>query len=257
MNDDPSAPLVDSDSDTGRTPESGPAVDLTVAAPARPRVRRWLRRLWLAGLVTLLVAVILMVGSVGWIQSAARGHVFASDTVPAAPVALVLGAEVYPDGTPSPFLAARLDLARQLFDSGRVRAVLVSGDHGQWAYDEPGTMRRWLVEHGVPEDKVVEDHAGFDTYDSCLRARRVFGVDRAIVVTQTFHINRAVALCRTVGVDAVGVGDDSVSVFRLAWRKGSVREWPAAVKAAVDVTTGRDPVFLGPHESGVERALRD
>lgn len=207
-------------------------------------------------LVALLPPVLAVAASVIWIRASAQGHVFDVSDVSAAPVALVLGAQVYPDGTPSPFVAARLELARELYEAGKVRAVLVSGDHGDWAYDEPGAMRRWLTEHGVPADKVVEDHAGFDTYDSCQRARRVFGVRRAIVVTQTFHVDRAVTLCRAVGVDAAGVGDDSVSRFHWAWRKGSAREPFAAVKAAADVLTGRDPVFLGPHEPGVDNALR-
>jgi vancomycin permeability regulator SanA len=176
--------------------------------------------------------------------------------VPAAPVVLVLGAQVNADGTPSAFLAARLDLAKGLFDAGKVRAVLVSGDHGRWAYDEPGAMKRYLVDRGVPAAKVVEDHAGFDTYDSCLRARRIFGVDRAIVVTQGFHVDRAVALCRQVGLDAVGVGDESATRFPGAWRRGRVRENFAAVKAVYDVATRRDPVFLGPHEPGIDDALR-
>ncbi|GAB3807254.1 ElyC/SanA/YdcF family protein [Micromonospora zhanjiangensis] len=207
-------------------------------------------------LAVLTPSLVVVSACVTWIHLQARGHVFTVADVPVAPVALVLGAQVYLDGTPSPFVEARLDLARQLYVAGKVRAVLVSGDHGRWAYDEPGTMRSWLVGHGVPAGRVVEDHAGFDTYDSCQRARRVFGVDRAIVVTQSFHVDRAVTLCRSVGVDATGVGDDSVSRFRSAWRRGSVREPFAAVKAAGDVLSGRDPVFLGPHELGVDDALR-
>src|ERR687893_668968 len=78
--------------------------------------------------------------------------------------------------------------ARRLYEAGTVRAILVSGDHGAWAYDEPGAMSRWLVERGVPERTVVQDHAGFDTYDSCVRARKVFGVRDLIVVTQSFHL---------------------------------------------------------------------
>ncbi|GIF77250.1 membrane protein [Asanoa siamensis] len=196
-----------------------------------------------------------VVGTGIWLRGAARGHVHPLATVPAAPVALVLGAQVYPDGTPSPFLAARLDLARQLYDAGTVRAVLVSGDHREWHYDEPGAMSRWLVERGVPERKVVQDHAGFDTYDSCVRAKKIFGVDRMIVVTQQFHIDRAVALCRDAGIDAVGVGDETVKRFGRAWDYGAFREQLAGVKAAWDVVTGRDPVFLGPRETGVDDAL--
>ncbi|MFC6021209.1 vancomycin high temperature exclusion protein [Plantactinospora solaniradicis] len=196
-----------------------------------------------------------VVGSVLWIRQSAEDHVYDLAGVPAAPVALVLGAQVNPDGTPSAFLAARLGLAKELLDAGKVRAILVSGDHGRWEYDEPGAMRRWLVDRGVPARQVVEDHAGFDTYDSCLRARRIFGVDRTIVVTQSFHIARAVTVCRRVGLDAVGVGDDSVRRFERAWNWGGFRENFAAVKAAYDVLIGRDPVFLGPPEPGVRDAL--
>jgi vancomycin permeability regulator SanA len=172
-------------------------------------------------------------------------------------VALVLGAQVDPGGVPSPFLAARLEIARRLLADGRVGAILVSGDHGRWAYNEPGAMFQWLVAHGVPSQRIVLDHAGFDTYDSCARARRIFGVRRAIVVTQTYHIDRAVALCRTLGVDADGVGDDTVKIYRRPWFASLVRERGAVVKALVDVTSRRDPVFLGPYETGVDAALRD
>ncbi|MEV4622159.1 ElyC/SanA/YdcF family protein [Asanoa sp. NPDC049573] len=206
-----------------------------------------------AAVVVAVPAAIL--GSGLWLHATARGHVYPLASVPAAPVVLVLGAQVYPDGTPSPFLAARLDLARQLYDAGTVRAVLVSGDHGAWAYDEPGAMSKWLVDRGVPARKVVQDHAGFDTYDSCVRAKKVFGVGKLIVVTQSFHIDRAVALCRDAGIDAVGVGDTSVKQFRTAWDRGAFRERLAAVKAAWDVATGRDPVFLGPRETGIDDAL--
>jgi vancomycin permeability regulator SanA len=168
----------------------------------------------------------------------------------------VLGAQVDPSGAPSRFLAARLALAERLYAGGKVRAVLVSGDFGQPTYDEPDVMRAWLVGHGVPADKVVADYAGFDTYDSCVRARRVFGVRRVIVVTQSFHLPRAVALCRAVGVRADGVGDDSMRALRWLWTRGAVREQGACVKAGWDVATGREPVFLGSHEPGLDRALR-
>ena len=231
--------------------ENGP-----VDPSTRPRRRRWRRRLLLAFAALVVAVPAAVLGSGAWLRHEARGHVYDTGAVPQAPVVLVLGAQVQPDGTPSPFLAARLDLARRLYEAGTARAVLVSGDHREWAYDEPGAMRRWLVERGVPERKVVQDHAGFDTYDSCVRARKVFGVTRMIVVTQSFHIERAVALCRQAGIDAVGVGDDSVRRHTVAWQRGAFRERLAAVKAAWDVATRRDPVFLGPRETGVDDALR-
>ncbi|WP_329110526.1 YdcF family protein [Micromonospora sp. NBC_01699] len=219
-------------------------------------LRRWWRRLLVAAVAVVLLGLSSVVGSAIWVDRSSRAHVFDLAGVPAAPVVLVLGAQVAADGTPAPFLAARLQLAKELYDAGKARVVLVSGDHRRYEYDEPGAMRRWLVDRGVPASRVVQDHAGFDTYDSCLRASRVFGVRQVIVVTQGFHVERAVAVCRQVGLDAVGVGDDSVSRFGRAWRWGSFRERFAAVKAVYDVVSRRDPVFLGPRESSVDDALR-
>jgi vancomycin permeability regulator SanA len=218
-------------------------------------LRIWFRRLLRAGVLATAVAVLAMVAGGVFVDARAAGHVYSERDVPAAPVALVLGAQVYPGDQPSPFLAARLEIARQLYFDGKVKAILVSGDHARWEYNEPGAMFEWLVQHGVPNDKIALDHAGFDTYDSCVRADKIFGVRRLIVVTQTYHIDRAVALCRSVGVVADGVADDSVKVYRAPWLYSVVRERGAAVKALWDATTRRDPVFLGPHETSVDSAL--
>jgi vancomycin permeability regulator SanA len=214
---------------------------------------RQLFRFALLGTVFLLSATI---ASVLWVKIEARGHIYAEADVPVAPVALVLGAQVYPDGNPSPFLAARLAIAQRLLEAGKVKAILVSGDHREFKYDEPGAMTRWLVQHGVPEAKIAQDHAGFDTYDSCVRANKIFGVKRAIVITQSYHIARAVTLCRRQGVEADGVGDDTVSQFKKPWRISATREYGACVKAVVDVVSRRDPVFLGRREVTVDQAVR-
>ncbi|MFI5892908.1 vancomycin high temperature exclusion protein [Actinoplanes sp. NPDC051513] len=217
---------------------------------------RLLRRVILPGALLTALAVIAMTSCSLWVSIKAAGHVYDEQTVPAAPVAIVLGAEVYPGGTPSPFLAARLDIAHRLLEAGKVRAILVSGDHRRWDYDEPGAMQVYLVARGVPAQQVVLDHAGFDTYDSCARAKRVFGIAKAIVVTQSYHIDRAVALCRAQGIDATGVGDNSVRIYRGPWAHSMFRERGAIVKAAADALAHRDPVFLGRHEPGIDDALR-
>ena len=222
-----------------------------------PSPRSALRRLITMGALGGTLAVATMAASQTWVRSTAADHLYDVGSVPAAPVALVLGAQVGADGHPSAFLEARLETARQLLAAGKVKAVLVSGDHAEWGYDEPGSMLVWLVTHGVPASRVVLDHAGFDTYDSCARARRIFGVRQAVVVTQDFHLERAVAICRTLGIDATGVGDDSVRAFREVWLRGEIREEFAAVKAALDVLTRRDPVFLGRRETGVAEAVAD
>jgi vancomycin permeability regulator SanA len=177
--------------------------------------------------LSLLVAGIGIVGlatvaaSIRFVHSAAAGHIYAESDVPATPVALVLGAQVNPDGTPSAFLAARLDLAKRLYDAGLVATIIVSGDHLAPEFDEPAAMRNYLIKAGVPTKNVIVDSGGFDTYESCLRAKRIFNLSQLIIVTQSYHLVRAVATCRTLGIDATGVGDDPPA--STPWRGGEGR----------------------------------
>jgi len=230
-----------------------PEVDLP--APT-PDPRRWWRsrRLWRPVAAAVAALVLVVGGSVAWVQIYASGYEYGVDDVPPAPVAIVFGALVYDNGDPSPFLTGRLALGKKLYDTGKVRAILVSGDNSRPDYDEPDVMRQWLIDHGVPANKVVADYAGFDTYDTCVRAHKLFGVDKAIVVTQNFHVPRAITICRHEGIVAYGVGDSSVN-YVSEWWQGATREQLAAVKAVWDVVTGRKPVFLGPRESGITDAL--
>lgn len=223
----------------------------TEATSPAPRRRRWRR--WVVAAVGL---VALVVGSgVIWVQGSGHARTRDADDVEPTPVVLVLGAGLRPDGTPSTFLARRLDMARELFEAGKVEVILVSGDASRKDYDEPTAMRDWLVEQGVPAQRVVRDFAGLDTHDSCFRARHVFGVDQAIVVTQDYHLRRALFSCAAAGLDAVGVGVSAASVepAKAAWYH--VREMPASAKAAWDGLTRRDPKFLGAQETGVQDAL--
>ncbi len=114
-------------------------------------------------------------------------------------------------------------------------------------------MRTYLTGHGVPGERIVSDFAGFDTWDSCVRAREIFGVQRAVLISQGFHIRRAVALCEAAGVDSYGVGVDDV--HDATWYYGGTREVFAAGKAALDAAFKPEPRFLGPKEQGVSQAL--
>jgi vancomycin permeability regulator SanA len=175
-----------------------------------------------------------------------------STSPPSAPVALVFGAGLW-DGEPSPYLAHRLDSAARLYRQHAVRAILVTGDNSTEDYDEPGAMRRYLTARGVPARRIVADYAGFDTWDSCTRAVRVFGVRRALLVSQGFHIRRATALCEAAGLDGYGVRVDEP--HDVTWYAGGAREVLSATKAALDASLTPDPQFLGPREPGVRRAL--
>lgn len=183
------------------------------------------------------------------------GRAYTTATVPAGDVAIVFGAQVLSNKTPSDYLKARLDIAYELWRTGKVKAVLVSGDNGDVHYNEPGVMRGYLLGRGMPDTKVVADYAGFDTYDTCVRALKIFGVTSATLVTQSYHMPRALATCRTVGLDAVGVGDSSVQAGSpTVWLNGALRELPAGIKMAYDLLSRRQPV-LGNRETGIDLAL--
>lgn len=187
--------------------------------------------------------------SVGIVRGAAAGHLYPLDQVPHAPVALVLGAQVYPSGTPSRFLRARLDLALLLLQRGTVDRLLLSGDAQAPEYDEPAAMRDHLLAAGAPADLLDLDPGGLDTYDSCVRARDAYGVRRVVVVTQTYHLPRAVATARFVGLEAAGVGDRTVRLtedgesLNEPWARGWIRDQIACVKTLWDVGTHRRPAM--------------
>ncbi|MFE2148075.1 vancomycin high temperature exclusion protein [Streptomyces sp. NPDC059456] len=187
-----------------------------------------------------------------WTHAAAADRLRTTADAPAAEVAVVFGAGLW-NGRPTPYLARRLDAAAELYRTGKAKVVLVTGDNSRTEYDEPDAMRTYLTAHGVPADRIVSDYAGFDTWDSCVRAREIFGVRRAVLISQGFHIRRAVALCGAAGVDAYGVGVDDE--HDATWYYGGTREVFAAGKAALDAAFKPEPRFLGPKEQGVSRAL--
>lgn len=190
-----------------------------------------------------------------WARSMASERMLTVAEVPERDVGIVFGAEMYASGQPSPYLKARLDLAYELYAAGRVKVLVVSGDNALEHHLEATNMKRYLVGRGVPADVVVEDEHGYDTYDTCVRARKEFGVSEATLVTQTYHLPRAIATCRAVGVDAVGVGDESVASTSQRWFEFSAREYGANLKMVWDLASGREPVLEGPSDA-VTQALR-
>ena len=214
-------------------------------------MRRPSKRLVIAAVAAgLLVTAGLVVPAVA-VRISTGGERFASPhDVPARPVALVLGAGITPDGKPTDLLQWRIDTAVQLYRTGRVRALLMSGDHSTVDHDEVDAMARAAQAAGVPASAIVTDHAGFDTFSSCYRARHVFGVRGAVVVSQGWHLPRAVWLCRQEGIDAVGAATSGdAGGVDLA---GAVREVPADAKAMLDVILGRTPMFPGPVEHSLD-----
>lgn len=223
-----------------------------LAGMATRRRGRWLGRTVIGGVG---IVVLVLGGPWALARGLSLGRIHGVDETPVRDVAIVFGAAVLPDGSPSGYLRGRLDVAADLYEKGRARAILVSGDNGTMHYNEPDNMKRYLVEtRGVPTVKVVTDYAGFDTYDTCVRADRIFGVTSAVLTTQDYHLPRAVATCRmTGGIDVVGTPDSSRAHDRVWWY-GWSREFGARIKMIYDVVTHRTPI-LGAPEDGVRNAL--
>jgi SanA protein len=198
-------------------------------------IRRWprLSKVAIGGAVVLVAVVI---GANAYILLSTDGEATANVAdVPHAQVAIVPGALVQANGKMSAMLADRVRQADALWKAGKVDRILVSGDHHTWAYDEPDTMRKALVADGVPGRVIFEDHAGFDTWATMVRARSIFGVKDAVVVTQGFHMPRALYLADAAGIDATGLTAD-LHQWGYQGRKSEVREVLSRVKAIADTT---------------------
>ncbi len=217
--------------------------------------RRTLLRIAI-GAAAALVALVVVANAV--ILLGGGGSTANPTQAPHAQVALVLGAGLDQDGNPSWMLEDRLRAGAALYRQRRVDRVLASGDHGRDGYDEVNAMRRELVRLGVPDSDVFTDHAGFDTLDSVVRARKVFNISSAIVVTQGFHLPRALWLGRRAGLTVHGLEAGAGSDYGSEGTTVSVREVIARTKALGDVLTGAQPKFLGPRVdiTGDARASR-
>lgn len=203
---------------------------------------------YIAGIavVALLGVFVFMIGSNLAIILGVKPHIVeTANEVPSAQVAIILGAKVFDTGTISDVLVDRLDTGIDLYGQGKVKKLLLTGDHGRVIYDEVNTMRKYALSKGVPAKDIFMDHAGFDTYDSMYRARDVFDVKNAIVVTQEFHLSRSVYTARALGIDAIGVpADRHIYIKALNFE---VRETLARAKAFIELrVTHPKPRFLGP-----------
>jgi vancomycin permeability regulator SanA len=157
--------------------------------------------------------------------------------------AIVLGSAVYSDGTPGEFLKERLDAGIELYWSGKVDKLLFSGDNGQVDYNEVEAMKTYALEAGVAEEDVFLDHAGFSTYESMYRAQKIFDVDSAIVVTQEYHLYRALMIGKILGIDVTGYSANDIEVSGYTARR--VREFLATDKDFVQSIFRLKPTYLG------------
>ena len=176
------------------------------------------------------------------------GRIASVDAASQRPVAIVFGAGLLRDGSPTPVLRDRVETAAELYFAGKVQKLLMSGDNRFVEYNEPGAMRAYALELGVPEDAIVLDYAGRRTYDTCYRAKEIFGVDQALLVTQRFHLPRALVICNGLGVAGEGVSADRRAYRRSSLGIWNLRELPATLVAFIDTFITRPLPVLGEKE---------
>lgn len=163
-------------------------------------------------------------------------------------VAIIFGAGLWKDGSPTPVLRDRVATAAALYFSGKVEKLLLSGDNRFIYYNEPGAMYKYARSLGVPDDALVLDYAGRSTYDTCYRAHRIFGVNEAILITQNFHLPRALYVCNALGIKGIGVPADRRIYSIGPWVYWNIRELPATLNALWEVHITHPLPVLGKPE---------
>jgi len=196
--------------------------------------------LMIVGLPVALALICLIV--ISFVVSSSDKHIYKSvDAVPEADAALILGAGILRNGELSPVLKDRADQAIELYQAAKVKKIIASGDSQTQSFNEVQPIRNYLVKKGIPEEDIFLDYAGFDTYSSIYRARDIFLVTSLSIVTQSFHLPRAVFIARNLGIEANGVSADR-GHYKLF---NYFREMAADIKAFINLITHRKPEYLG------------
>lgn len=178
----------------------------------------------------------------------AWNRVYPADSAPVERAVIIFGAGLRRDGTPTAVLRDRVQTGASLYFSGKVEKLLMSGDNSTEYYNEPEAMRRYALELGIPDEDIVLDYAGTRTYDSCYRAKVIFGVENALLVTQKFHLPRALFLCNALGIDATGVEANNLNYRKISLLIWNFREQLATVAAFLDLYVDKPALTLGSPE---------
>lgn len=211
-------------------------------------MKKWFKKICKFALIALALSLLALFISNKLVDQNAEGLIYIStDKIPHNKVGLLLGTSKYnKSGTINIFYKRRIEAAVQLFKSGKIDYVLVSGDNSTKTYDEPTTFKEDLIEAGVPEDRIVLDYAGFRTLDSIVRAKEVFGQNTFTIISQQFHNERALYIAKQHDIDAIAFNAQDAKGS--TDRKVKIREAFARVKMMLDLIVGKDPKFLGQRE---------
>lgn len=208
--------------------------------------------------MTLCGAVLGLLGLLGykvWVTMQTSSLIYSADdqAIPQRHVAIVFGAGLNQSGQPSAMLYDRVATAVDLYNGGKVSKLLMTGDNSTLDYNEVEAMRQSALQLGVPDKDIILDYAGFNTWDSCYRAREVFSLAEATLVTQRFHLPRAIYTCNHLGVKSIGITADRQPYPTLS---NEAREYAALVGTAFRMLTNDQPRFLGPKVNVDEPQLR-
>lgn len=198
----------------------------------------------ISGLLLIALILVIFVCNI-IISSTAEGQTYSNtDTVPANRVGLVLGtSNRLTNGSPNPYYTYRIDATIALYKARKIEFVLVSGDNGSIYYNEPNTIKKDLINGGIPEHVIFLDYAGFRTLDSMFRAKFVFGLDKVTVISQKFHNERAIYIAKQKGLKAIGFNAQDISTSQ--GLKVQIREYLARVKVFIDMVLNTQPKFYG------------
>lgn len=201
----------------------------------------------IATLLLILLILSLVIFSVPRIitELISRNKIFSITEAPQEKVAVIFGAGLLHNGTPSPVLRDRVETGVSLYQEGKVEKLLMSGDNRFEDYNEPGAMLEYAVKLGIPEEDILLDFAGRSTYDTCFRARFIFGIEDALLVTQRYHLPRAITICEQLGISAEGVAAENKDYRKSSLLYWNLRELPATTAAFWDLWIEKPLPVLG------------
>lgn len=195
--------------------------------------------------VILLVLVLAVLGINRYVKSSTKNQIISveeSSNLEDIDCIIILGAGIWGD-KPSPMLEDRLLQGIELYNNNVSTKIIMSGDHGREEYDEVNIMKEFAIEKGVPSENIFMDHAGFSTYESIYRAKEIFEADKIVIVTQKYHLYRALHIANSLGIEAYGVGADPRQYVGAMYRE--IREILARNKDFVKCLFKPEPTYLG------------
>jgi SanA protein len=194
-------------------------------------------------IIIILAVCLALAGLMVYVRTAYIDKIYDQiSSLPQNSVVVVLGASVKRDQTPSDALEDRLAVAVRAWREGKTEKIILSGDDGQWAQNETQAMLSYVISQGVPDQMIAVDGDNARTYDSCYRLKNELGQDRVVLITQSFHLPRALYLCNKLGLEASGLASDLRPYSKIVWF--TVRDWLASLLAFLDVNLHREPSYL-------------